>query len=626
MPVVLLSLSRWAVRAGGWRAAVGLLCVALAVCGRGAAAAAPSTLVLAQAEASFWPEQGAPVHRTVTLRHRWDEDFPGQGGRALYRLSLPPSPDAQPRALYLPRVGNQVQVRLGGVLLAQYGDVDQPRSDAAKLGRVLLLPPALTLPGQPLALEVDVQAQPLRGAGLAPLQLGPVAAMAALQERQQLLVQGPAAGYAACLLLMGGLAAGLWWRQREPLYASFSLAALCGALRPVDLLLASAPLPWLAWGAVLAMAYGAQLALMARFILLVLGRETPAIRRAILAALGAMAVLASLSFALQQPLLWTLALGLLEALGVATLAVVAHEALARRGGMALVLLGAGIMTILAGTHDLLLVRMGLAGGAGLPLTPHALFIFVLILAGLVVTRFNRTVADYRALNAELAARVAEREAELRGAFEALRAQQQERAVLDERQRIMREIHDGIGSQLVGLLSMVRQRPPQPEQMEEHVRNALDEMRMAVDSLQPVHSDLTTVLATLRYRLQPRLEAANLKVIWDVGDLPPLPGLSPQAVLQVQRILLEAFTNVLKHAGATEVTMHARWLPSPEPAVLLELRDNGQGLQRAPVREGSYGLGSMRARAQSIGARLSVGNAPEGGCCVSMRWPVPMPPS
>ena len=60
------------------------------------------------------------------------------------------------------------------------------------------------------------------------------------------------------------------------------------------------------------------------------------------------------------------------------------------------------------------------------------------------------------------------------------------------------------------------------------------MRMAVDAWQPAHDDLVTVLATLRYRLQPRLQAAGIEVVWDVPELPALRQLAPHEVLQVQR--------------------------------------------------------------------------------------------
>ncbi len=109
-----------------------------------------------------------------------------------------------------------------------------------------------------------------------------------------------------------------------------------------------------------------------------------------------------------------------------------------------------------------------------------------------------------------------------GAFDSLREQQHHQSVAIERQRIMREIHDGVGSQLVGLLNMVtRNAAPTCRRSKEHVQLALDEMRMAVDSLQPAHDDLATVLATLRYRLQSRLEAAGIEVIWEVAELPEL---------------------------------------------------------------------------------------------------------
>ena len=234
-------------------------------------------------------------------------------------------------------------------------------------------------------------------------------------------------------------------------------------------------------------------------------------------------------------------------------------------------------------------------------------------------------ADYRALNANLAARVAEREDQLRGAFETVRQQQQEQAVLLERQRIMREIHDGVGSQLVGLLNVVTQARPDRVVIEEHVKLALDEMRMAVDSLQPTHDDLATVLATLRYRLQPRLDAAGIELVWDVEVIPQLEPFAAQAALQLQRILLEAFTNVLKHAGASRIVMHASWHGEEAPSLVrIMLTDNGRGLPSAPANGGrtGHGIANMRARAQSIGARLLIETVDPaaGGTRMQLDWP------
>ena len=319
---------------------------------------------------------------------------------------------------------------------------------------------------------------------------------------------------------MGGLLAGaLWWRQRDPLYGCFSLAALAGILRYLDPLLQPAPLPWPLWGGVLAVAYGLHLGLIARFIFLVLERNPRWLVRGIHAALLAVVLLAAASFAFSLMALWTAALALLLLMGLVCLVVVLQEAWRRGPGIAWIVLGAGGLLLAAGAHDLLRVRTGIAGSGSTPLVPHALFAFVLILSGIFVHRFNRSVAAHRALAASLAERVAEREQQLRQAFDALRVQRDEQATAAERTRIMREIHDGIGAQLVGLLNMVGDERNDRGVLQQQVRLALDEMRLAVDSLQPVFGELTAVLATLRYRLQPRLAAAGIELVWDMAALP-----------------------------------------------------------------------------------------------------------
>ncbi|MDM4768156.1 ATP-binding protein [Pelomonas sp. SE-A7] len=561
------------------------------------------------------------AEQSLALPLRWDKLRNGQDGRAWLRLRLPEGNQA--RALLIERVGNQARLLLNGHRLATLGR--DSWQDMAKQSQLLLLPPALLRTDGPNELSIELDAQALRGAILTPLRVGPAAEAEALQARWRLFDQMLPAAYVASFLLMGGLAAALWLRQRDPVYGCYSLAALAGVLRPLDAVWQNALLPWPMWGAALALGYGWQIVLLNRFIVLVLGKNPRWLVHTINVVLTAVTVLASLSFALLQRHYWTAALGLMLTLSLLSLALVLREALRDRQPIAWMVVVSGALSVVAGVHDFFLVRTGWLGEMSRQLTPHALFAFVLVLAWVVVARYSRTLADYRSLNEHLAERVAEREEHLRQAFETLRSQQQEQAVLNERQRIMREIHDGIGSQLVGLLNMVnREGGSQREELETQVRQALDEMRMAVDSLQPMDADLTTVLATLRYRLQPRLQAAGLRVVWDVASLPPLAELSPQAVLQLQRILLEAFTNVLKHARASSVTVTARWIEGHggRPAeVQLQLLDDGIGPQPAPAdAPAGHGLANMRARATSIGAQLDIGPGPQGGTRVAIAWP------
>ena len=248
--------------------------------------------------------------------------------------------------------------------------------------------------------------------------------------------------------------------------------------------------------------------------------------------------------------------------------------------------------------------------------PVAIFLFALIMAGMVADRFSGSVAALRGLSEVLSARVAQREGELRAAFEQLEAQQRRQAVTEERQRIMRELHDGVGAHLVGLMHLVQR--PEIDRLEVEVlaRTALDDMRVAVDSLQSVEGDLTMVLAMLRHRLEPRLRVAGLALVWEMGDLPPRDEISPQSVLHVQRIVLEAVTNVIRHAQATQVAIRVRC--DAAGTVDLEVVDDGVGPGRA---EGGLGLRNMRSRARSLGAELRIEAASPRGTRVHLRWPL-----
>jgi signal transduction histidine kinase len=585
------------------------------------ARAQDGVVTLDHAQAELRPDGLPPQTGPVDLARRWDIDFPGRNGSATYRLALPPRRGDEPMALLFSRVGNQVLVQVNGAVVQRLGTLGEPRFNAAKTAYLVNVPAALLRADGPNELKVDVTIQRQRWGGLSLVLYGPQAAVESLYAEHRRWRHFSSVIFAVSLLVMGGLAGVLWWRQRDPLYGCFSAAAFLGVVRNLDQVWPDLPVPWPLWGAFAAVAYACHLALICRFALLAMGQAPAWTGRVIYGAMALASLLAVGSFAFAVPMLWTLGLAVLVPIGVGSLFLIVRGALKGHGRFSWVLVLAAAIAVGAGIYDLSLVRFSHSTGLRYNLTPHAIFGFVLIMAGLVAERYSRSVADYRALNASLAQRVAEREQQLHQAFGDLQKQQQEQAVLTERQRIMREIHDGVGSQLVGLLSMVSQRNTDPTVLEDHVKQALDEMRMAVDSLQPVHGDLLAVLATLRYRLQPRLQSAGVQVRWDVSQLPTLPQLSPQSVLQVQRILLEGFTNVLKHARASEVAVQARLDEDGDtPAVVLCLTDNGVGLPAEASGLG-HGVANMQSRAASIGASLRVEAASPTGTRVVLHWPI-----
>jgi signal transduction histidine kinase len=237
---------------------------------------------------------------------------------------------------------------------------------------------------------------------------------------------------------------------------------------------------------------------------------------------------------------------------------------------------------------------------------HTLPLYLAI--GWILTdRFVRSLNEYERLNFELEQRVAEKGRELERNYRRVQQMEQERAVIGERQRIMSDMHDGVGGQLISTLSLVEHGKTSPDEVAAALRECIDDLRLTIDSLEPTENDLLPVLGNLRYRLDRRLKAQGIDLNWQVREVPKLACLTPQNVLHVLRILQEAFTNVLKHAHASTVCVETG-VDAPGRHAFIRIRDNGAGFAGDHT---GYGLGNMQRRAKIIGGDLEIQSSPVG---------------
>ena len=230
--------------------------------------------------------------------------------------------------------------------------------------------------------------------------------------------------------------------------------------------------------------------------------------------------------------------------------------------------------------------------------------------------FERHVSAMRsqkAMNAELEDRVRQKAAEIEAYHVQIEQAAREQALARERQRILEDMHDGLGASLISLLHHVRSPHADARSLEQHVQDALQEMRVAVDALQPRDGDLGAVLGSLRYRLEKTIESTGIDFIWEVDELPKIDALEPWAVLSIQRIALEAISNAVRHSGAIQLRFVAR---GSAQGVEILIEDNGKGFEAAKHLLG-HGLRIMRARAERLGGRLEINSHPGRGTCVRL---------
>ena len=234
------------------------------------------------------------------------------------------------------------------------------------------------------------------------------------------------------------------------------------------------------------------------------------------------------------------------------------------------------------------------------------FLMLAMVAAFIARNF-KLFRSQSHLNALLQSKIALREAELAQAHAREQELVAKQAHEAERRRIMQDIHDGLGSQLMSMMLSARLGEAEPAKVAEGLQAVIDEMRLMIDSMDSVGESLDAALATFRARVQPRIIAAGYAFEWRQQSAVDLPGYGPRDVLQVFRILQEAVTNALKHSGgsALQVTVGHQ----TDGAVRICISDDGRG--GAGVGCAGRGLSNMQLRAQSIGAQCRL-DSPDGG--------------
>jgi signal transduction histidine kinase/ligand-binding sensor domain-containing protein len=210
-----------------------------------------------------------------------------------------------------------------------------------------------------------------------------------------------------------------------------------------------------------------------------------------------------------------------------------------------------------------------------------------------------------------------------------RAEREFRAVLGERSRIAREIHDtlaqgyaGISLQLEVLAELLRQNKAkdaagQLDRTRAYVREGLADARQSIWALRTQDGGETTLPVKLRQMADAAAGDGLASRCSVFGAYRALPAETEREILRVAQ---EAVHNVKRHAAASEMQVQLEYEPD---AVVLEVRDNGRGgaLEHNPP-EGHFGMTGMRERAAAIGGTLEVKSAAGEGTRIRLRAPAP----
>jgi signal transduction histidine kinase len=244
-------------------------------------------------------------------------------------------------------------------------------------------------------------------------------------------------------------------------------------------------------------------------------------------------------------------------------------------------------------------------------------LMLLAIGAVIFERHVLAVQRTEQANAKLERRVAEKAREIESTLQHVEMAKREQALAEERRRILADMHEGLGASLGRLVRHAHSGGADRASIERRIQDAIQELRVAVDALQPHEGDLAAVFGSLRYRLDSLIREAGVHLVWEVGELPEVAGLAPATVFAIQRILLEAFTNAVKHSGASHINFTAS-ARGPR-GITIRIEDDGKGFDAQHV-PASFGLSSMQTRAGRIGGAVEIRSRPGAGTVVQLDLP------
>lgn len=592
--------------------------------------------VLRQARTSTGPAAQFAQPSTGVLQSlpdEWPHSRPHYRGTVWYRLSFNPASQAAAGetvlAAYIERACTNLEVHLNGELLYRGGRMTEPVTRNCYQSHVVALPASLLHTGSN-AIDIKVVGESLdrvsarqRAGGLSVVRIGPYEQMLGLHERQRFFTVTLAQIIGGVLLFLGGFALVLARVRRLHYLMHFGFVCIGWAALTARLWMRDVPLSGHTLEVLICLAFAPLAAFGVKFLLGYAGygyngQAEVRTGRWITALMTLQCLVAPASFLLTAPE-YTFLISRLWYVAYSAQVMLAMAYFVRKAGR----IGRPEFWVTCGVLSLivfvLLIEIGAQHG-WIPIWGANFSHFVMPLlfcavAVRLVQVYAKALQTAMGARKRLEIRINEITAEIGRNFHEVAELRVEQIAESERKRIAADLHDDLGAKLLTIVHT-----SDNDRISTLAREALEEMRLSVRGLTGRAMQFADALADWRSETVSRLGQAGVEIDW--VNPPDIPDemLSARIYVQTTRILREAVSNIIKHAGASHVVISCA---VEQDEFLLVIQDNGRGI---PMEvdgklDRGHGLASMKHRAKQLNGQCLLESGPGLGTVIRLTLPL-----
>ena len=559
-------------------------------------------------------EEKPPVW--VNLPHSWNSERPQRFGTFNYSVdvTLTEQQLGAPLAVYLPRLGNRYEVSVNDQLVHSSGDLRNQFEAYTHSPMFAELPVALLKVGTN-TLRLKVVGESGRFAGVSSIYIGDAVTLKKNYDSRVFFHSLSTLVIVISCILIGILSFIFSYFLRNKNHFILGLAASTWALSHSYLLVHKLAFDYRIGLFFYDFFYACGVAFLLLSITFVIRFKKRWYQHTIYIFIGFSFIL-SFTYYAGSPMARSVFLNMMLALALFTFLLYLRIFFTSRREKSWLMFTMLAVSIAFGIYDQVIVYQYKNGFEILALTRYAFLLCALAVATVMASQLLRINSFIKQSHLRTRRKLSDNQTRLTIAFSNKMQIQSELIVEKERWRMMQDMHDGLGSQLIGLQHAVKNPNADPQMLGNMVRSSIEELRMNINSLGQQHSHISSMLGALRERLELMIQQQGKTLEWAVAHTPEISSINHAVIHQVEKMVLEVFTNIAKHSDATKIKLDAVYLENG--CVCVTIKENGKGYDVSRISSpASKGLVGLYDRAKSIGAKLSIN---ENGCEIKINIP------
>jgi len=580
------------------------------------------------------PPSDSEQWKSVKLTHRWKAEDYQLGRNAWYRLSFKLNEiPSEPIGIYIRRFNMNAAIYINDYFLKDGGSFEEPLSRNWNRPLYSSIPSVVLTKGVN-TIYIRLKSYP-RFAYISPVALGEASILSSEYDLQSTLQIGIGRAVFPMTVAMAIFILGLWARRRnDSKYLWFSLALLSWSVYSLNMIVVDLWVPTKIWEWFAHSCVDWWVILLTIFAHRFIDKSFPRLEKLYIA----FGVISSLSYLFLEHENMAVATFVFHAMsiiiGFVTTSILFRDAFIRKNRSYYMLAIGLLILLLSGINDWLFQTSlsGVAGRLTIHLHHYAAPIVFLFMAWHLSGRFIAALNEVELLNVDLENRVEHARVKIEQHFLDSAEHQKKQTISVERERLSREIHDGLSGNIANSLMLTELLSSQENsdnkdersrfqsritQLKNQLQEGLNEVRNLMLTME---NDVAT-LDDLSVHIVSKYQELLLPEINFKSTVELENGRQPirhKIALNILRMTQEILNNIKAHASATEVKLSIKYT---NKLLTLIIEDNGGGFDMKEQQQGHYGLSNLKKRCLDIGAELDISSSQDSGCKIILQLPV-----